>query len=108
MKNVMKKHIDFQVIAEDGTLEFTVVPDGEFMPPVDDEPTIPHDVVGLTVKNGHSLIRAWRKYLNMTQGDVAAKIGVTQLALAQMEKPGAKLRKATLAKLTAAFSCLSG
>ncbi len=99
----MKTHIKYQVIEKDGTPEYAIVPYGEFMALIGDEPTIPHDVVGLTVDKDYSLIRAWREYLNMTQGEVAEKIGVTQPALAQMEKPGARLRKATLTKLAGAM-----
>ena len=65
--------------------------------------TIPHEVVGLTVKKGMSLIRAWREYLKMTQEEVAEKAGISQPALAQMEKPGARPRKTTLEKLACAM-----
>lgn len=73
-----------------------------------EEDTIPHEVVGLTVKKGMSLVRAWREYLwkeclKMTQEDAAEKAGISQPALAWMEKPGARPRKSTLEKLARAM-----
>ena len=39
----------------------------------DEERTIPHEVVGLVVKKGMNLVKAWRTYLGMTQAEVAKK-----------------------------------
>jgi len=38
----------------------------------------------------------------MTQGELAAKMGVSQAAVAKLEKPGAKPRRTTLANVAAA------
>jgi hypothetical protein len=32
----------------------------------DEETTIPHEVVGMVVKKGMNLVKAWRTYLGMT------------------------------------------
>lgn len=64
---------------------------------------IPHAVVGLTIKQDMTLLRAWREYLGMTQIEVATKAGITQASLSQMESGESKLRKATKEKLAAAM-----
>lgn len=65
---------------------------------------IPHEVVGLTIKKGYSLVRAWREYLKLTQKEVAGRMGVTQAALSQIESGRQKLRKDTLKKLAKALN----
>jgi transcriptional regulator with XRE-family HTH domain len=47
-------------------------------------------------------VKAWREYLRLTQAEVAARMGVTQSAYAQMEAVK-RPRKVTLAKLAAAL-----
>lgn len=67
------------------------------------EETIPHEVVGLVVKKGMNLVKAWHTYLGITQAEVAKKAGITQAALSQMEKTDNELRTATLEKLADAM-----
>ena len=62
---------------------------------------IPHDVVSM-VMDGDSPIKAWRRYLNLTQAQAAEKIGVSQSAFAQMEK-AQNSQEATLRKAATAF-----
>ncbi|WP_439241288.1 helix-turn-helix domain-containing protein [Lonepinella sp. BR2474] len=50
------------------------------------EPTVPHEVVGLVVVDGLSPLQAWRKYLNITQSEVARRLGISQPAYAKYEK----------------------
>ena len=64
---------------------------------------IPHEVVGVTIKIGYTLVRAWREYLGLTQKEVAEKMGITQAALSQMESGEKKLRKVSLEKLATAL-----
>ncbi len=73
----------------------------KLLPP--EEATIPHEVVGLVVKKGMNLVKAWRSYLRMTQAEVAKKAGISQAALSQMEKSENELRTATLEKLATAM-----
>ena len=42
---------------------------------------IPHEVVGLTVKKGYTLVRAWQEYLMLTQAEVAERRGDRDFAL---------------------------
>ena len=48
-------------------------------------PLIPNKVVNLALDKGISAARAWREYLELTQADVAERIGVSQSAYAQLE-----------------------
>ncbi len=63
--------------------------------------SIPHAVVSAEV-DGASAIKAWREYLHLTQAEMAARLGVTQAAFAQMES-AARPRKATLQKVADAM-----
>lgn len=105
----MNTPIDIQIIRKNGHPAFVVIPYEEYIrvfpgnPWVPEGDLIPHEVVGLTINKGYSLIRAWREYLGTTQKEVAAKMGVTQAALSQMESGEKKLRKTTLEKLAAAL-----
>jgi DNA-binding XRE family transcriptional regulator len=101
-------HTDIQIITQNGEPAFVVIPYKEylkirrpFIP--DDGESVPHEVVGMTVMKGYTLIRAWREYLGLSQREVAGKMGITQAALSQMESGEKKLRKATLEKLAAAL-----
>ena len=60
-------------------------------------------MVGLTVKKGYTLVRAWREYLRLTQVEIAERMGISKAALSQMEAGGERLRKLTLEKLAAAM-----
>jgi DNA-binding XRE family transcriptional regulator len=64
---------------------------------------IPHAVVGLHIKQGMTLLKAWREYLGLTQADLAEKVGISQAALSKMESGEGKLRKATRIKLATAL-----
>jgi predicted RNase H-like HicB family nuclease len=57
--------------------------------------SIPNEIVGAVLTKGHSVVRAWREHLGMTQAQLAKKMQLTQAAVAQFEIPGAKLRKAS-------------
>lgn len=71
--------------------------------PNDDE-TIPHEVVSISVEKDVKLQAAWRIYRRLSQADVAEALGMTQAAVSQMEKADAP-RKATLEKLAKLYEC---
>jgi len=50
-----------------------------------------------------NLVKAWRKYLGLTQAAVARRAGISQAALSQMERADNNLRNATLEKLARAM-----
>jgi DNA-binding XRE family transcriptional regulator len=97
-----------QTILQDGKPAFVVIPYVEYLrlfPKARRIPAdgmIPHEIVGMTVKEEMSLVRAWREYLGLTQEEVAARMGITQAALAQIEA-AKRPRKATLEKLAQAL-----
>jgi transcriptional regulator with XRE-family HTH domain len=62
---------------------------------------IPHEVVSRIV-DGALPVRAWREHLNLTQDEVAKRMGISQPAFAQQETV-AKPRRATRGKIAAAF-----
>jgi len=93
-----------QFIEQSGKPVFVVIPYEEYLKLLQpEEVTIPHEVVGLVVKKGMNLVKAWRTYLGITQAEVAKKAGISQAALSQMEKSENELRTATLEKLAAAM-----
>ncbi len=95
-----------QIIKMNGQPVFAVVPYEEYLALVQgsgDEALIPHEVVRAHGLEGKSLVRAWREHLGLTQRQVAARLGVTQSAFAQMERAEANLRPATLKRLAKAL-----
>jgi DNA-binding XRE family transcriptional regulator len=98
----MNEPIDFQIIEEDGKPAFAVIPYDKFLRLIEPEPTIPHKVVSLTVRENLSLIAAWRKYLNLSQVEVATRMGITQAALSQIEN-AARNKPKTLSQIAKAL-----
>lgn len=66
--------------------------------------SIPHEVVNPVIKKGMNLVKAWRVHLGFTQSEIAAKAGITQAALSQMEKSENVCRTSTLEKLAGALN----
>ncbi len=62
---------------------------------------IPHEVV-IRIFDGALPVQAWREYLNLTQDEVAERMGVSQSAFAELERVS-KPRKQTRVKIAAAF-----
>jgi len=63
----------------------------------------PHEAVEKSVVEEKGLVRAWREYKGISQGEMAKRMGITQAAYSQMERPKAKLRKNTLVRIAAAL-----
>jgi DNA-binding XRE family transcriptional regulator len=100
----MKIPTNIQYIEQNGKPVFAVIPFDEYIKLLPSEDvTIPHEVVGLVVKKGMNLVKAWRTYLGITQSEIAKKAGITQAALSQMENTENTLRTATLKKLAKAM-----
>lgn len=64
---------------------------------------IPHEVIGLCIEKGLSLLAAWRTYKGLSQSELAERMGITQPGIAQMERAGAKLQRRTLEKAASAL-----
>jgi DNA-binding XRE family transcriptional regulator len=101
----MSGRIDTQIIKDSsGNPLYAVIPYNDFIQLTRNyEPTIPNDVVWMTVDKGFSLIRAWREYKGLSQEAVAEKMGISQAAYSQMERPKARLRRTTLEKIALAL-----
>jgi DNA-binding XRE family transcriptional regulator len=100
----MKTPTNIQYIEQNGKPVFAVIPYDEYIKLLPSkEVTIPHEVVGLVIKKGMNLVKAWRTYLGITQSEIAKKAGITQAALSQMENTENTLRTATLEKLAKAM-----
>ncbi len=100
----MSAHTEFQtILGKNGKPAFVVVPYAEFrrMSRAFTPGMIPHAVVSAEV-DGVSATRAWREYLRLTQAEVAARMGVSQPAFAQIEA-AKRPRKATLQKVAEAL-----
>lgn len=69
---------------------------------IDIETGIPSDVVNMFFDNNYSPAQAWREYLNLSQVEVANRIGISQSAYSQYEK-SQKLRKTTRIKIAEAL-----
>jgi len=100
----MNARIDFQtILGADGLPAFVVLPYAEFRRITQGftPGAIPHAVVSAEV-DGVSATKAWREYLHLTQAQVAARMGVSQAAFAQMES-AKRPRKVTLQKVADAL-----
>ena len=71
------------------------------------EGTVPNEVVNLAYERGMSPMAAWREHFNLTQAEVASRIGISQAAYAQMERVK-QPRKATLEKVANALGLAAG
>ena len=69
---------------------------------IDIETGIPSNVVNMVFDNNYSPAQAWREYLNLSQVEVANRIGISQSAYSQYEK-SQKLRKTTRIKIAEAL-----
>jgi len=106
----MKAHIDYQTIEYHGEPAFVLVPWEEFKrvrPLLEGDRAhatgIPQAVVEAHVLCDVPMIRAWREHIGITQGELASRMGVSQAAVAKLEKPEAKPRGATLKKVADAL-----
>ena len=96
---------DIQIIRDGaGNPAFVVVPYAQWVKQTAiTAGLIPNEVVGAVIEGGKTTVRAWREYLGFTQQELAAKAGMTQAALSQIESGEHKTRKATREKLARAM-----
>ena len=104
----MSAHIEPQIIMQDGKPAFAVIPWEQYQKLTrhdldETDVWIPHEVVKANVIHGASMIRAWREYLGLTQQELARRAGMTQPALARLEKSDSKPRISTLKKIASAM-----
>ena len=102
----MSVHIKHQIIGPANDPQYVVVPYLEYLRmagKAEDQTLIPHEVVELHITEGYSPLRAWRMFKKMTQKSVATRVGITQAAYSQMEKPESRPHAATLEKIANAL-----
>jgi ribosome-binding protein aMBF1 (putative translation factor) len=106
----MKAHTDYQTIEYHGEPAFVLVPWEEFKrvrPLLEGDKAhatgIPQAVVEAHILSDVPIIRAWREHFGITQGELASRMGVSQAAVAKLEKPEAKPRSVTLKKVADAL-----
>lgn len=63
---------------------------------------VPNEVVCLMIHHQWTAIRSWREHLDLTQQEVAARIGISQSAYAQQES-SKRLRPMSLERIAAAL-----
>lgn len=105
----MNEPTNVQIIEQNGVPVFAVIPYEEYIKAfpgnkTDENTLIPHEVVSIVVDKECNLVKAWRIHLGLTQKEVAAKAGISQAALSQMEKADNHLRNSTLSKLAVAMN----
>jgi DNA-binding XRE family transcriptional regulator len=101
-RNVTSEPTVVQIIHNtEGKPAFVVIPYEHYVAQQNDPNLIPHAVVSRLV-DGATPIRAWREHLNLTQEEVAKRLGISQSAFAQQEAVN-KPRRTTREKIAKAF-----
>ncbi|MHA7847099.1 helix-turn-helix domain-containing protein [Serratia sp. D1N4] len=78
--------------------------DVPYVPSKNDDMTIPNAVVNIMVSQDVSILAAWRIYRDLSQYDVAEKLGTTQSTVSQWEA-SERPQKRTREKLAALYDC---
>ena len=86
----------------DGRPAFVVLPYADYIASRPQQDLVPNEVVGYMVKEGMTAIAAWRRHLDLTQAEVAQRLGISQSAYAQQEA-AERPRKATREKIAVAL-----
>ena len=82
----MKLSKDIQIINDaEGKPAFVVIPYAQYVAQKIQPDLIPHEVVSRMV-DGATPIRAWREHLNLTQEEVAKRMGISQPAFASKKQ----------------------
>jgi len=106
----MEKSQNIQIINDaEGRPAFVVIPYADYLAKREqDNDLVPHEVARRMLVDDLSPVRAWREHLDLTQKEVAARMGISQPAYNEMENGGGKLRKATREKIAAALGITPG
>ena len=96
--------INVQFIEQNGKPAFAIIPYEDYLSLVPKkEVTIPHEVVGLVVKNNWNLIKAWRNYFGFSKAFLAEKSQLTVLEISQLEKQSNERASSLLEKVADAM-----
>lgn len=86
---------DYTALVEQATGHADKLPDTAVM--------LPHEVVKRSTLGNVSLIRAWREYLQLSQAEVATRMGIAQPSYAKMEAKSTQNRQSTLKRIAEAL-----
>ncbi|MGE6113197.1 helix-turn-helix domain-containing protein [Aeromonas salmonicida] len=64
----------------------------------------PNEAVGLQIKQGCSLLAAWRNYRSLSQTDLAERVDISLSELVAMEQPDSQFTRQQLARLAETLS----
>ena len=101
----MNARTDIQFIrGPDGKPAFVVMPYAQFkkLGHAKQRQGVPQDVVNRVFEQSLSPMAAWREHLSLTQAALAADMGITQAAYAQMER-SKRPRRVTLERVAQAM-----
>lgn len=70
-----------------------------------DNAVIPFEVVNIKIEQQVNLLGAWRIYRNLSQQEVAERLGISQAAISQMEQADNKPQKKTLERFSVVYDC---
>lgn len=106
----MSTRTEYQTIEHGGQPAFVLVPWEEFnriRPLLEAEGArttgIPQPVVEAHILRDVPPIKAWREHLGITQEELASRMGISQAAVAKLERPTSRPRATTLDKVAAAL-----
>lgn len=92
-----------------GQPAFVVIPYADYVAKRSEErDLVPHEVARRLMVDGLSPARAWREHLNLTQKEVAERMGISQPSYAELENSKGKMRKATREKIAGALGITPG
>ncbi|KLV04039.1 XRE family transcriptional regulator [Photobacterium aquae] len=98
-----------RIIHQDGQPVFAVIPYHEYIKLVkqeadaDSKTYLPHEVAEIMLVNDVSYITAWRKHLNISQKELAQRMGISQAAVSQMENIDSNPQREMLKKAAKAL-----
>lgn len=99
----MNTPTNVQIINDaDGRPAFVVLPYADYIASRPQDDLVPNEVVGYMVKEGMTAIAAWRRHLDLTQAEMAKRLGISQSAYAQQEA-AERPRKTTREKIAVAL-----
>lgn len=113
----MRTHTDTQIIKQNGMPTFAVIDwdkyqdllvrAGDKKAPDNEQDYTPHKVMELIFSKNYSTIKAWRVYLGFTQQQLADKLGLSQAAIAKIEKNIYTETNNTISRLATAMGLTS-
>jgi DNA-binding XRE family transcriptional regulator len=96
-----------QIIQQGGAPMFAVLPYDHYLAMAGNNDfqtsLLPHPVVDICIKRQVCLIAAWRMFRGLSQEELGNLAGMTQSAVAQLERQGVRHQRRTLLKLARAL-----